>query len=192
MIGARFGHFLDGPLTPIIRKVGVSPNAITVAGFLITSIGAVVMASDLPTGGLVVLAGSLFDMLDGIVARINGKASEFGAFMDSVLDRFSDGFLFLSLAWHFGSTGNHTGVFISLATMLGAFVISYARARAEGLGTHCKTGLMERPERLALIIFAALTGFVMPVLWVLCILTYYTVFQRLYHVWKLMRPERAG
>lgn len=184
VIGAKLGHFLDGPLYPVAKKISISPNALSVAGFLITSLAAVALTRDLRAGGILIGVGGLFDMLDGIVARTNGKASTFGAFLDSVLDRVSDAFLFFALAWHFGSSGRTEGVFLSLGAMLGAFVISYARARAEGLGKDCTTGLMERPERIILLIAAALTGWLIPALWIMLVLTYITVFQRIYHVWR--------
>jgi len=123
-------------------------------------------------------------MLDGMVARTWGRTSRFGAFLDSVLDRYSDAFLFLSLAWYLAAQGSHTGSFLSIGTLVGAFLISYARARAEGLGQDCHTGIMERPERIILLIFATLTGWIVPVLWVMLVLTHVTVIQRVYHVWK--------
>lgn len=190
MIGARLGHFLDKPLYPFARRVSVSPNSLTLTGFGITTVAALVIASDLRLGGILIIAGGLFDMLDGIVARTNGKATEFGAFLDSVLDRFSDAFLFMGVAWRLGSAGDSVGAFLSLGTMLGAFVISYARARAEGLGKDCKTGIMERAERIVLLALGAITGWLGPVLWVMFVLTYLTVFQRMFHVYKAMNPAR--
>lgn len=190
MIGARLGHFLDRPLYPFAKKVSISPNALTLTGFGITTVAALVLTKDLRLGGILIIAGGLFDMLDGIVARTNGKATAFGAFLDSVLDRFSDAFLFMGAAWHLGSTGDTTGVFLSLGTMLGAFAVSYTRARAEGLGKDCKTGIMERPERIVLLAFGAITGWLLPVLWTMFALTYLTVFQRMFHVYKSMSPAR--
>lgn len=187
MIGARLGHFLDKPLYPLARRINIHPNALTVSGFVLTTVAALVMARNLMLGGVLVLAGGVLDMLDGIVARTNGKVTEFGAFLDSVLDRYADAFLFLGLAWYLGSRGDHTGAFLSLATMLGAYLVSYTRARAEGLGRQCKTGIMERPERVVLLAFGAISGWILPVLWIMLLLTHLTVLQRVYHVWKSMR-----
>lgn len=187
MIGARLGHFLDKPLHPIAKRINIHPNALTVSGFLLTSVAALVMARRLMLGGVLVLAGGVLDMLDGIVARTRGKETEFGAFLDSVLDRYADAFLFLGLAWYLGSRADHTGAFLSLATMIGAYLVSYTRARAEGLGRECKTGIMERPERIVLLAFGAISGWILPALWVMFILTHLTVLQRVYHVWKSMR-----
>ena len=94
---------------------------------------------------------------------------------------------FLSISWYLAAQGSHTGSFLSIGTLVGAFLISYARARAEGLGQDCHTGIMERPERIILLIFATLTGWIVPVLWVMLVLTHVTVIQRVYHVWKAMK-----
>jgi len=187
MIGAKFGHFLDAPLSPALKRIRIHPNIFTVAGFLITAIAALVIPYNIKLGGLLILIGGLFDMLDGIIARVNNRVTRFGAFLDSLLDRYADAFLFLSVAWYLASKGEHNGAFLSLGTLVGAFLISYARARAEGLGEDCKTGIMERPERIILLIFAALTGWFIPVLLVMFVLTHVTVIQRIYHVWKVMR-----
>lgn len=187
MLSAKFGHVLDTPLGPIAKRIPINPNILTVVGFLITLIAALVIPKNLRLGGILILIGGVFDILDGVVARAGGKTTKFGAFLDSVLDRYSDAFLFLSLSWFFIERGNSTGVFLSLGTLVGAFLISYTKARAEGLGKSCNTGIMERPERLILLIFATITGWLMPVLWIMIILTHFTVIQRVYHVWSGMK-----
>ncbi len=189
MIGAKFGHFLDAPLSPILKRIRIHPNILTITGFIITAIAAVVIPYNIKLGGLLVLIGGLFDMVDGISARANNKVTKFGAFLDSVLDRYSDAFLFLSIAWYLASKGEHNAAFLSLGTLVGAFLISYARARAEGLGQECKAGIMERPERIILLILATMTDWFVPVLLVMFVLTHVTVFQRIYHVWKVTRKS---
>jgi phosphatidylglycerophosphate synthase len=187
MLGDKFGHFLDKPLGPIAKRIPVDPNVLTIVGFLVTVIAALVIPVNLRLGGILILFGGVFDMLDGIVARTSGKTSKFGAFLDSVLDRYSDAFLFLAVTWHFAEKSNITGALISLGTLVGAFLISYVRARAEGLGEECHTGIMERPERIILLALAAITGWLIPVLWIMLVLTHITVFQRVYHVWKKLK-----
>ncbi|HYA31620.1 MAG TPA: CDP-alcohol phosphatidyltransferase family protein [Thermodesulfovibrionales bacterium] len=184
MLGARLGHFLDKPLAPLAKKVSLNPNVLTVAGFAITVIAAFVLPSNLRLGGGLILAGGLCDMCDGILARVNGKATSFGAFLDSLLDRYSDAFIFLSLAWYLGGRGDHTGAFLSIGTMVGSLLVSYARARGEALGVDSRAGIMERPERLTLLVFATLSGWLVPVLWIMCVLTQATVLQRAYGVWR--------
>lgn len=150
-----------------------------------TAVAAMAIPLNLRFGGLLILLGGLFDMFDGIVARTNGKATMFGAFLDSVLDRYSDAFLFLSIGYYCAANGSRTGAFLSLGTLVGAFIISYARAKAEGIGESCHTGIMERPERIILLVIATLTGWIVPILWIMLLLTHVTAIQRIYHVWKV-------
>jgi len=187
MLGAKLGHIFDAPLGSIARKISVSPNVLSLTGFFLTLIAALIIPRNIKLGGVCILFAGIFDMLDGIVARANGKVTKFGAFLDSVLDRYSDAFLFLSLAYYLATQGSHTGSFLSIGTLVGAFLISYARARAEGLGESCHNGIMERPERIILLIFATLSGWIIPVLWIMLVLTHITVVQRMYHVWKKMK-----
>ena len=192
MIGSKFGHFLDKPLFPLAKKVQVNPNIITFTGFLITTVAAITIAAitipyNLRLGGMLILIGGLFDMLDGIIARANGRTTDFGAFLDSVLDRYSDSFLLLGFWWYFFKTDSITGMLLSAGTLIGTLLISYTKARAEGLGRDCQTGLMERSERVIFMIFGTLTGLMLPVMWILCILTHVTVIQRIYHVKRLMK-----
>jgi len=189
MLSARLGHFLDAPLGFIARRIPFSPNVLSVTGFLITAAAAFIIPYHLLLGGIFIMIGGIFDMLDGIVARTTGRATKFGAFLDSVLDRYSDAFLFLSIAWYLAAHGDHTGSFLSIGTLVGAFLISYARARAEGLGASCHTGILERPERIILLIVGTVTGLIVPVLWILLVLTHLTVLQRIFHVWNGTRKQ---
>jgi phosphatidylglycerophosphate synthase len=191
MFGEKFGHVFDRPLTPLARKIPFDPNTLSITGFLITVLASCTLISDLRIGGVLVLVGGLFDILDGVVARAHNKASKFGAFLDSVLDRYADAFILLAIAWNLGTKKNLSGVLLCLGILIGAFLVSYTRARAEGLGEDCKHGLMERPERIVLIAFATISGFVMPVLWLMIVLTHYTVFQRIYQVWRLTAAKKV-
>ncbi|HXX58770.1 MAG TPA: CDP-alcohol phosphatidyltransferase family protein [Thermodesulfovibrionales bacterium] len=187
MISYKLGHFLDEPLSPLAKRTSIHPNIFTVAGFALTTVAAFIIPVNLRVGGLFILLGALCDIFDGVLARVNGRSTSFGAFLDSLLDRYSDAFLFLSLAWYLAGRGNHTGAFLSIGTMVGAFLVSYARARGEGLGINSQAGLMERPERIIFLIFGTLTGWLLPVLWILFILTHATVVQRAYIVWSAGR-----
>ncbi len=187
MLSARLGHFLDKPLGPIAREIRISPNFFTIAGFFVTLIAAFVIPRSLKLGGLLILSGGILDIFDGVVARVNCKSTRFGAFLDSLLDRYSDAFIFLSIAWYLAGKGDYTGAFLSIGTMVGALLVSYARARGEGLGINSQVGLMERPERLILLIFATLTGWLTPLLWIMFVLTHVTVVQRSYVAWKTQK-----
>jgi archaetidylinositol phosphate synthase len=186
VLSAKFGHFLDTPLNQIAKRIPLSPNTLTIIGFLITIVAALVIPKSIRLGGILILIGGIFDTLDGVVARARGNTTKFGAFLDSVLDRYSDAFLFLAIAWYLIERNNFTGSLLSLGTLVGAFLISYARARAEGLGQSCHTGIMERPERLILLAIGAITGWLIPILWIMLALTHITVLQRIYHVRKIM------
>lgn len=185
MLSEKFGHIFDKPLESTAKKISFTPNTLSITGFLVMLAACYILISNLRIGGIIILVGGFFDILDGVVARVNKKRSRFGAFLDSVLDRYSDALILLAIAWNLYNSGNNLGVLLCLGTLVGAFLISYARARAEGLGENCKYGLMERPERIILITFGAITGLIIPVLWILLILTHFTVLQRIYHVWRL-------
>ncbi len=187
MLSDHLGHFLDRPLSPLAKRIAVNPNIITVLGFIVTTCAAVVLTRSLVWGGVLILVGGVFDMLDGIIARVNNRATSFGAFLDSVLDRYSDSFLLIGFAWVFYQRGSPVGMFLSVGTLVGSLIISYARARAEGLGTNCHTGLMERPERIILMIIGAFSGLILPMMWILFIFTHITVIQRIFHVRKVMK-----
>lgn len=187
MLSSYLGHFLDRPLSPVAKRLKVNPNVITVTGFLITTAAAITIPYNLKLGGILILCGGLFDMLDGVIARVNNRSTNFGAFLDSVLDRYADSFLLIGFLWFFLKNNSILGMFLSLGALVGTLIISYTRARAEGLGRDCHTGLMERPERIILMIFGALTGLVLPIMWIMLVLTHVTVVQRVFHVWKLMK-----
>jgi len=184
LFGAKFGHFLDKPLAPLAKKLSIHPNVLTITGFLITLIASAIIPFHLKIGGLLILFGGFFDMLDGVVARSNHTNTHFGAFLDSTLDRVSDFLLFFAIGCYFATINNLEGIILTSACLLGAFMISYIRARAEGLGIKCEVGLMERPERIVLISIGCLTGLIFYVMIILLVLTYLTVLQRLAHVYK--------
>lgn len=184
MLSNKFGHVFDKPLGKIAQRIPLSPNSVSITGFIITIFACYILSFDLLTGGILIIVGAFFDILDGVVARTRHKITRFGAFLDSVLDRYSDAFILLAIAYNQWKVFNMTGVILCLGTLLGSFMISYSRARAEGIGEECKTGVMERPERVILISIGSISGFIIPVLWVLVILTNITVMQRIYHVWN--------
>lgn len=187
MISAKLGHFLDKPLEPVARRIPFSPNLISIAGFGITVFAAYMIPQQLQAAGLLILLGGFFDMLDGVVARANGKASRFGALLDSTLDRFSDASLLIGAAWYFFLQDYMLGVGLSAGTLVGALLVSYVRARAEGLGLSCHVGIMERPERIVLLAVGCLTEWMLPVMILLFAFSHITVFQRVVHVYRQAR-----
>lgn len=131
-------------------------------------------------------------MLDGQVARINQSATEFGAFYDSVIDRYSDVIILQGLMVHYAREQRLGYVVLVGVVVMGAVLTSYTRARAESLIPKCKVGFMERPERIVLLIIGGLSGRMEAVLWVLAVLGNWTVFDRIYFTWKeLPKPSRV-
>jgi len=181
-------YFLDpmARLAHWLHQRGVTPNAVTVAGFVLTLLSTVMIGMGiLFWGGFVLWAASMFDMLDGALARYSNQVSKFGAFLDSTLDRYSESITFLGLAFYFAyEPGSETEILLIFLTLIGSWMVSYTRARAEGLGIECKVGILQRPERLTILIAGLILGLVQPALWVLAIFTNVTSFQRIYEVYS--------
>lgn len=182
----RMRKWTRGILQPIARLLhgwGVHPDVLTVLGTLLVGVAALFIAQgDFLIGAVVFLLGVPLDALDGSVARLRGAARPFGAFLDSTLDRYADGLLLGALAYYGAQEGDDAILFLALVSLVGAYLISYARARAEGLGLECKIGLFSRLERSLVLILLLFTGWVVPFLVVLAIGTQFTALQRIWHV----------
>ena len=162
-----------GPLRKVLTRLGVHPNILSITGLILSVVAGFVysMGSFFWAAWIVVLAGTC-DALDGELARQTGKNSRFGAFFDSALDRYSDGVILIGLGWYFAGgpvllgTGSEASggyqspgaVVLIILAMVGSFMVSYTRARAEALGLECKIGLMQRPERITLLVIGSLLG----------------------------------
>ncbi|MCR4994694.1 MAG: CDP-alcohol phosphatidyltransferase family protein [Bacteroidales bacterium] len=159
-----FLHRVITPLADLFIKLGITPNMLTVAGAVISLVAAAMIAvegwegyqtglagtSVLAWASLVMLLGSLFDMFDGHVARCGHMHSQFGALLDSVTDRLCEIATLLSISFYFFGADELEWVLVTFLALLGSVMVSYVRARAEGLGVECKTGLMQRPERVVI------------------------------------------
>lgn len=167
----------------IVRALALSrihPNVLTFIGLLINVWAAALLATGQFLGaGFVIIGAGLFDMVDGRVARETNQVTKFGAFFDSVLDRYSDLGLLIGLLVWYGSIGRSSYVVLTAVAMIASVMISYSRARAENLIPQCKVGFLERPERVVLIIIGALFDRMAPVLWVLAVLGNITVIHRM-------------
>lgn len=206
MLKRLFGAALQRvvfPLGAAIGRAGVTPNMITVSGFLVTVIAAVVVSQGrLLLGGLILVGGSVLDMLDGAVARATGKGSKAGAFLDSTLDRLSDAVVFAGLIWYYGagrgvtavtagtdvafeySEPNFLGAGLALAGLILSLMVSYVKARAEGLGFDCNVGIAERPERIFVVCGGLILNLLIPALILLVVASAITVVQRFLYVWR--------
>ena len=126
----------------------------------------------------------MFDMLDGAMARIAQQSSTFGAFLDSTLDRYSEAVTFLALAYFYSRQPNsRTALVLIFVILVGSMMVSYTKARAEGLKIEVKNGWLQRPERMTLLIAGLITGWLLPILWGLAIFTNFTAIQRIYEVY---------
>ena len=184
-------HRLRSLLTPIVDaiarvlvRLGFSPSGLTIIGVLIACVAAALIAQGmLAVGGVVMLIAGVFDMFDGAVARMTNRATKFGALFDSVMDRVSEAVVLLGLLWFYLEDGEQLGAMLVYVSIVGSTMVSYVRARAEGLGIECKGGLMQRPERVASLGIGIIVGqwwepAVLIVLGVIAALTVVTTVQR--------------
>ena len=170
------------PVTRVLARLGVRPNQITVAGTLICLTGAgFVLADRLVLGGAVWLVGSALDLVDGALARHQDKVTAGGAFLDSTLDRISEGALFAAIAYHFAQAGNELAAAFTAVALLGALLVSYTRARAEALGVSCKVGIITRAERVVMLGLGLCFGLLAPAIYLLAALSAVSVAQRVQH-----------
>jgi|SRR6266568_254344 CDP-diacylglycerol--glycerol-3-phosphate 3-phosphatidyltransferase len=192
-------HLVTLIMRPLAR-LGITPNMLTIIGLLLSILTAWVLAQGwLLIGGLLVLFAGVFDMFDGAMARVTDAATTFGAFFDSTLDRYSEsiilaGLLYYALVrpdlqtpfWPFshGQTWMITLIYIAV---VGSLMVSYTKARAEGLGLECKTGLLARPERVILLAIGLLSGTVIWCLVLLAVLSNVTAVERIVYVWRNTR-----
>jgi CDP-diacylglycerol--glycerol-3-phosphate 3-phosphatidyltransferase len=179
------------PLRAIIRvsvALGIHPNTLTLIGVLINVGAAVELGRDhFLVAGIIMVVANIFDFIDGKVAHITGKVSQFGAFWDSTLDRFSDIALFLGLIYLYADLRRTDYVMVASLAMMFSIMTSYARARAESLIEKCKVGFMERPERIVLFMIGAFTDRMGAVLWVILVLSIFTVADRIILTYRELR-----
>lgn len=178
-----------------LSRAGFTANSLTALGIALSAVAAWRIAvGGFLSAGLILSAGGFLDFCDGAVARVRGTASRFGAFLDSVTDRFSDAFVFSAFARFFFEHGNERVAVVALAAYGAGTLTSYIRAKAESLGYDCKIGLLERAERLILLCSGLiLSAFSMTIveimLWTVAILGVVTVAQRLVHVFNQGRAD---
>jgi CDP-diacylglycerol--glycerol-3-phosphate 3-phosphatidyltransferase len=184
----------DRGMAPVGRFIGrsrISPNAVTILGLLIqVGAAALILEGALLAAGLVAIVAAVFDVLDGAVAKARGITSNFGAFLDSTTDRLADSLYFLPIAWLYAvdpdipARDDQWVAVLALATLVLAFMVSYVKARAEGLGFKCDVGIAERAERSIIIIAGLILNLVPIMLGVLAVASLVTVIQRIAYVYK--------
>ncbi len=188
MLTRTIGRYLSWPvdlISKILAPTGIPPNVITWCALVANLWAGILFAQGRfrAGGGLMILAG-LCDLVDGPVARRQNRVSLFGAFLDSILDRYADLILFLGLLVYYALVNRFLYAVLAGAAMAGAVMVSYAKARAESLVPTSEIGFWERPERLVLMILGALANRMEVVLWILAIGSNVTVVHRILHTWK--------
>lgn len=209
MFGASIGRGAMRIINAMVRglaSAGIHPNILTTIGVCINvACGVLFGFGEFFLAGIVLIVANLFDMLDGNVARLTGKITRFGGFLDSSLDRVSDMVSFLGLIIFYASnTPEHSLLNVTLAGigLIGSVMVSYAAARSEGLGVKSNVGFLQRPERIVLLIIGALSTVPnsnnffanrMPqVLWVLAVGSLWTFIHRMFHIWKEFKKIEAS
>lgn len=209
MFGASIGRGAMKIINAMVRRLafgGVNPNFLTVIGVLINvGCGVLFGFGQFFWAGIVLIVANLFDMLDGNVARLSGRVTPFGGFLDSSLDRLSDMVAFLGIIVFYASnTPQHSLLNVTLAGigLIGSVMVSYTTARSEGMGVKANVGFLQRPERIVLLIIGALSTWDwnsdfflfnrMPqVLWVLAIGSVWTFIHRMFYIWTEFRKMEA-
>jgi CDP-diacylglycerol---glycerol-3-phosphate 3-phosphatidyltransferase len=187
VIGLFFGRIIQA-IVGALALWRVHPNVLTFIGLVINIVAAFVFAAGkFRLGGIIVIGASLFDMVDGRVARETNRVTRFGGFFDSVLDRYSDLGVLVGLLVYYASINRFFYVVLTAIVMTGTVMVSYTRARAENTIPKCKVGFLERPERVVLVIIGALFNRMAQVLWVIAILSNITVIHRMIYTWQETR-----
>lgn len=177
-----FKWFLD-PVAAFFNRIGLTPNTMTLMGLAGNFVAAYFVATGrMATGGLVMLITTPFDALDGTMARLRGDASDWGAFVDSVTDRYTELAILGGLAYHFSTTGDWLSSIVTFAAAAGTVLVSYVKARAEAVGYSAKVGFLTRVERY--LVLGPLLLFNRPIwaVWFIAIFANFTALQRIYYV----------
>jgi CDP-diacylglycerol--glycerol-3-phosphate 3-phosphatidyltransferase len=193
MLTRTIGRLLVWPierLAALVAATGIPPNVITWSALILNFWAGILFAAGrfAAAGGMMILAG-LCDLLDGPVARRQGRVSMFGGFLDSIFDRYADLILFLGLLVYYSHVNRFGYAMLAGAAMAGSVMVSYAKARAESLVPASEVELWERPERLLLMILGALTNRMHLVLWILAVVPNITVIQRIVRTWQQTKVE---
>jgi CDP-diacylglycerol---glycerol-3-phosphate 3-phosphatidyltransferase len=180
------------PVARLLINTPLTPNVVTWTGFFVTAGAAVLIVTEhLFAAGIVVLLAGLFDMLDGALARVKGQVTRFGAVLDSTLDRLCEAMLLLALLVIFAQQQHVIWSLLCGIAMLGSLMVSYIRARIEGLGVECKAGIFTRPERVILMALGLLLSSVNYALVIavalLALFSFFTVIERLAYAWRKLK-----
>lgn len=178
------------PIAELLAKTGVSPNVVTFIGFLLmVLVGVVISQGYLLAAGVLLILAAVFDAFDGALARKLDRVTRFGAFFDSTLDRFSEAAVFLGILIYYQKQGASTEVILAYLAIIGSLMVSYTRARGEGLGISIRGGLLSRLERMVIVMIGLILSQLTIALWILAPLTNFTAVQRIWLTWRALQDE---
>jgi len=182
-IRKSIGSRIANPIVGTLAKTGLKPDTLTLVGLAI-NIGAacLIALNHFVLGGVLVLVSGLFDLLDGALARFTKQTTKFGAILDSTVDRISEAAIFCGLLLWYIPRGSEIEILLIFAVLIGSFLTSYIRARAEGIGLECQVGLFTRAERVIVLVLGLLLNQVFIALCIMGVLVYVTVVQRLFYL----------
>jgi len=185
----NLAFYITGPVIGLLARTGITPNTITWFGFLIAIGAGVLVGIGYPfAAGFVVLVGGFFDIVDGALARSTDRTTRFGAILDSTLDRAGEAVVFIGLLVLYTHEQSTAGVVVVGVVWLMSLLVSYIRARAEGIGLECEVGIFTRAERVVLLVLGLLLSqfgdALLIILAIIAALSFLTVIQRLRHVWR--------
>jgi len=196
----KLAFYLTGPPVALLAKTSITPTMLTWFGFLLALVTAALIAlGNLIAGGIMVLVSGYFDILDGALARRTNQASNFGAVLDSTLDRLSEGVVLLGIAvlfmtsyrdWLFTLIDREWAIALVMVTLIGSVLVSYIRARAEALGIECQEGVFTRTERVVVMALGLLLNQLVIALALIAVLSIVTVGQRLFHVYRKSKTSK--
>ncbi|WP_041354559.1 CDP-alcohol phosphatidyltransferase family protein [Nitrosococcus halophilus] len=181
------------PVVGLLARSRLSPNQISIAGFVLALIAMGILMAGYPVAaGILFLLGSSFDILDGALARLEKKITPFGAFLDSTLDRISEGAMLMAIAYRLALEGQAAAVAGVVLAMLGGMLTSYTRARAEALGITCAIGWVSRPERVIIMGAGLIFDLLIEAIYLLAVLSLWTAGQRFLHVSSTLRHPNSS
>jgi CDP-diacylglycerol--glycerol-3-phosphate 3-phosphatidyltransferase len=188
----QWGRGIVDPIAGFVSRTGISPNGVTFIGFLLMAgVGLVLSQGYLQLAGVLLVVAAFFDAIDGTMARMQNRVTRFGGFFDSTLDRYAEAAIFLGILIYYMGRGASTEVILAYATIIGSLMVSYTRARGEGLGISIRGGLLSRLERMVILVIFLLLNQLTIALWILAPLTNFTAIQRIWLMWRATQEEDA-
>ena len=190
-IRRNLAYRITSPIVSILSRSGITPNTLTLTNLALNIVAAYAIATGhFLLGGVLILGAGLFDLIDGALARFTKRTTKFGAVLDSTVDRISEAATLCGLLiWYVAREGATLEIVLILAVLIGSFLVSYIRARAEGLGWQCQVGLFTRAERVIVLAVGLLIDQILVALCILAVFIFVTVVQRLVYLWKQQKTK---